>query len=128
MSTGQHSHAGIPNLEEHLKNCGESVGHTGYADSYIHKHSAACLEGDPNATMIEEEEGVNIVRFKIIIIIVFFICCMAGIIPKAWSGCAKREWALSLLNCFAAGMFVAMALMHLLPEAVELYGSWVAQK
>ena len=84
--------------------------------------------GDPNATMIEEEEGVNIVRFKIIIIIVFFICCMAGIIPKACSGCAKREWALSLLNCFAAGMFVAMALMHLLPEAVELYGSWVASK
>ena len=126
MSVGQHSHAGNPNLEEHLKNCSDGS-HADYSESYVHKHLAECLEGDPNATMLEEEEGVNIVRFKIIIIIVFFVICMAGIIPKAWSGCAKREWALSLLNCFAAGMFLAMALMHLLPEGVELYDGWAAE-
>ena len=127
MSQGEHNHTGTPNLDEHLKNCEDYPGH-GDSETYIHKHFADCLEGDPNATMIEKPEGVNIVRFKIIILITFIVICFAGIIPKAWSGCSKHANALSLLNCFAAGMFLAMALMHLLPEGVEMYDSWAKQE
>ena len=120
MSQGQHNHDGVPNLAEHLKNCGDDYpGHDDLGSGIVHKHFANCLEGDPTATMIEEP--MNIVRFKIIILIIFIVICFAGIVPKAWSACAKQENVLSVLNCFSAGMFLAMALMHILPEGIELF-------
>ena len=126
MSVGQHSHAGHPNLEEHIKHCGDGS-HASFSESYIHKHLAECLEGDVNATLHKGEQGLNIAKFKIITLIVLFVICMVGIIPKVWSGCGKRELAMSLTNCFAAGMFLAMAFMHLLPEGVELFEGWAAE-
>jgi zinc transporter ZupT len=32
---------------------------------------------------------------------------------------------LSLLNCFSAGIFLAMSLLHMMPESMEMYQSWV---
>ena len=28
------------------------------------------------------------------------------------------------MNCFAAGMFLSIALMHMLPESVEMFFAW----
>ena len=57
--------------------------------------------------------------------IVFILICFLGIVPKASKSCSKQKNLLSLLNCFSAGIFLAMALLHLLPEGVVLYKGWV---
>ena len=84
---------------------------------------AECLEGDPNA-VFEEEGKTNLKAFKIWVTIIFFIICFAGLVPKVWKGCANNDTALSLLNCFSGGLFLAMALVHMMPEGTHLYEDW----
>ena len=124
MSSGEHSHTGLAaaDLQKHLDDC--NVAAHEFGEEYVHKHFADCLEGDPNATMFEDE-GINVVAFKIWMTIAFFLLCIIGLIPKAWPACSRSETALSLLNCFSAGIFLAMALLHMMPEGVELYNLWV---
>ena len=117
MSIGEHAHTSHPNLQEHLEEC-ENAAHA-YGADYVHKHMAGCLEDDPNAVFGEEEFPIK--SFKIAMIFVFFIICLSGLAPKAWGSCAKNETALSLLNCFSAGIFLAMALVHMMPEGARLY-------
>ena len=90
----------------------------------MHKHFAECLEGDPNAVWFEKK--TNVKNFKIAMIVVFWVICAAGLVPKAWKGCARSETTLSLLNCFSAGIFLAMALVHMMPEGAELFQVWAA--
>jgi len=114
MSTGEHNHEGLDDLETHLKEC-DVTAHA-YGKDYVHKHMADCIEG--------YEEPMNIKKFKIWITVVFFLICLTGVIPKLWSGCAKHETALSFLNCFSAGLFLGMALVHMMPEGVHLFEIW----
>lgn len=119
MASGEHSHAGLDNLEAHLTDCSDIGAHGTYSEDYMHKHFAECLEDDPNAVM--HEKLVNVRPFKIWMIIIFWVICLAGLIPKAWPACARNETALSLLNCFSAGLFLAMCLVHIMPEGVHLF-------
>ena len=82
----------------------------GHAHDHGHSHGTT-----------EEEEGMSMEAFKIIIIFAMFFCCFFGILPKVWPACNKSETALSLLNCFSAGLFLGMTIIHMFPEAVEIY-------
>ena len=104
MSTGEHSHAGLSGLDQHLIDCSDAAGHQ-YGEDYVHKHFAECLEDDPNAVMFEDPEGVNVKAFKIWMTILFLVLCVIGIIPKAWPTCSRNENVLSMLNCFSSGIF-----------------------
>ena len=75
-----------------------------------------------------DEGGVNVKTFKIIMLFVMLACCFTALIPKAVPACGKNETILSLLNCFSAGIFLSMSLVHIAPEAVEIYGVYVAQQ
>ena len=97
----------------------------------MHKHFGDCLEDDPNAIMLEDDpmaimhEKLNEVRnFKILMIFVFFFICFVGLLPKAWKACARSDTALSLLNCYSSGLFLAMAVVHMLPEGADIYQAW----
>ena len=58
------------------------------------------------------------------LVVVYF-----GLIPRFVPACSKNETALSLLNCFSGGIFLAMALIHMAPEGQHLYEAWaVAEK
>lgn len=94
----------------------------------MHKHFAECLEDDPNAVMFEDPEGVNVKAFKIWMTILFLVLCVIGIIPKAWPTCSRNENVLSMLNCFSSGIFLAMALLHMMPEGAKMFDIWVAQE
>ena len=59
--------------------------------------------------------------FKVIMMILMFLCVGFGVIPKLWSKCRDNDEILSKLNCFASGLFLGMALVHMMPEAVEIY-------
>merc|ERR1711920_121767 len=120
---GEHAHAGHSALDEHLSNCADE--HDAHAignEDYVHKHLAGCL---PEGAV--EEGGINVRAFKLWIAFVFFVICLAGLAPKAWGACSRNDTALSLLNCFSAGLFLAMALVHMMPEGAHLYVLWTKQ-
>lgn len=57
-------------------------------------------------------------------IFVIFTLTLTGILPIKFKALKKSESALSYLNCFSAGMFLAIALIHMMPEAVESYDEY----
>ena len=122
--SGEHSHANHPNLEAHLQACSDAAHQFG--DDYVHKHMVDCLEDDPNATIYHESSSVH--AFKIWMTIAMFVVCLCGLVPKIWNRCAANESALGFINCFAAGIFLAMAIIHILPEGVHLYDYWARKE
>lgn len=64
---------------------------------------------------------ISVRDLKIIMIFAIFTVTLAGIIPILVKACKKSASALSYLNCFSAGMFLSIALIHMMPEAVEEY-------
>lgn len=76
----------------------------------------------------DEEEGINLDTFKIILMFSMIICVGFGIIPKLWNKCRNNENTLSMLNCFSAGIFLGMSLIHMMPESAEVYAIWAAKE
>jgi zinc transporter ZupT len=69
-----------------------------------------------------EGSGVDtLMGLKIALIFILFGVCYLGLIPAYSKHCRGNKCVLSLMNCFAGGVFLAMALMHILPESVEEY-------
>lgn len=63
----------------------------------------------------------TLLGLKIALIFILFGICYIGLIPAYSKHCRKNENALSFMNAFAGGVFLAMAFVHILPEAVETY-------
>ena len=65
--------------------------------------------------------------FKIGLLFVMFFEVFLGMIPKACSSSKSQEggtpW-LSLLNCFSAGIFLSIALVHTMPETQETWNEY----
>jgi zinc transporter 1/2/3 len=57
-----------------------------------------------------------------------FLEVYLGLIPKKCDWCTKSKLPLSFLNCFAAGIFLAMAVVHILPEAAEIWDEYAEQE
>ena len=55
------------------------------------------------------------------IIVAFFEAFLMGLLPVKVKRCRNSITALGIANAFAGGVFIAIALMHILPEQVE---SW----
>ena len=74
------------------------------------------------------DEGIDsVVAFKYAMLVVMVLCCGLGLIPKGCGACSNSTNTLSLLNCFSAGIFLTMALVHMMPEGAELYDIWAAK-
>jgi hypothetical protein len=72
----------------------------------------------------ETAGGMDLVTFKIVLMIFMFLECYLGLIPKKCAWCTNSQLPLSFLNCFASGIFLGMAVVHILPEAAEIYDAW----
>ena len=46
-----------------------------------------------------------------------------GILPLKWSKIRNSAKVLAILNSFSAGVFLAIGIAHILPEAAETYNS-----
>ena len=120
-AAGEHDHINHVFLEAHMEAC-KTVEHE-YGADYVHKHVAECLENDPNAVIyVEEDDGLF--ALKMWWMFAFFVICYVGLAPKACGECKHSQIILSLLNSFSAGVFLGMALLHMMPEGVELYNQW----
>lgn len=59
---------------------------------------------------------------KIGFIFWIFICNFCGgLLPLFWKKLSEKKNILSIMNAFAGGVFLAMALVHIQPEAVADY-------
>jgi zinc transporter ZupT len=73
-------------------------------------------------TQEKASSGVDtLMGLKIALIFILFFVCYLGLIPAYSKNCRGSQKTLSLMNCFAGGVFLAMAFMHILPESVEQY-------
>jgi len=52
-------------------------------------------------------------------IVILFCIVYLGLIPAYSKFFRSSKVILSLLNCFAGGVFLAMAFIHILPESAE---------
>ena len=64
------------------------------------------------------------VNFKIILTVVMFLEVFIGIIPHYCEACRKSVYPLSFLNCFSAGIFIAIAFVHVIPDTTEAWVEW----
>ena len=49
---------------------------------------------------------------------------MSGVIPAKVERCKQSPTFLGLANAFSGGLFLAIALIHILPEVVNEYNEW----
>ena len=89
-------------------------------DAHGHSHHSHGADGHTH-----DQGDLSVTAFKWIMLGCMVICVSTfGILPKLFIRCRDNENALSFLNCFSAGLFMAMALVHMLPHAVDHYGMW----
>jgi hypothetical protein len=67
----------------------------------------------------DHDEGStdDLLSLKIALIVILFFVVYLGLIPAYSKYCRSSQLTLSLMNCFAGGVFLAMAFIHILPEA-----------
>lgn len=63
----------------------------------------------------------------VFIFVVFAIAVIFGILPAKVKACKESPRFLGLANAFSGGLFLAIALIHILPEAAENYNEWYAE-
>jgi zinc transporter ZupT len=84
---------------------------------------------ESGSTNLEVESTTgNLLKLKIALIFILFVVIYTGLIPAYSKHCRNSAFTLSLMNCFAGGVFLAMAFVHILPEAVETYYSEMEPK
>jgi solute carrier family 39 (zinc transporter), member 1/2/3 len=68
-----------------------------------------------------DDEEENTVRFlKILFIfIIFGVALVAGVLPSKVKSCGKNKKFMSMANAFSGGLFLAIALVHVLPEVTD---------
>ena len=72
---------------------------------------------------------MNLILFKVILMAVMLVLHLLGFLPSKFrTSCRHSETIISFMNCFAVGIFLAMALLHILPEAIEQYAEWAVKK
>ena len=57
----------------------------------------------------------------VFIFIFFFLTLFSGILPAKNAKCKDNQTLLGIANSFAGGVFLAISLMHIMPEEVENY-------
>jgi len=68
---------------------------------------------------------MDLKSYKWLMLVVMFLECGLGLIPKCMPMTKRFENGLTYMNCFSAGIFLAMSLVHIMPEASEIWSSWV---
>ena len=66
---------------------------------------------------IKLDSGLSVRDFKIILLFAMMISIAFGLLPKVCGTCKGGDNILSFLNCFSAGIFLGMAMIHIMPEA-----------
>ena len=73
---------------------------------------------------------MNLTEAKILLMVVILLMHFLGLLPsiKCGKACLQSKEPLRFLNCLSAGIFLAMAVVHMLPEAIEIYSAWAKKQ
>ncbi|CDW89019.1 zip zinc transporter family protein [Stylonychia lemnae] len=86
----------------------------------LYNFSQLSAEEDPS-----EKDKQTLLIIKIVFIfVVFTIDVVFGIIPAKVKRCKESPKFLGVANAFSGGLFLAIALIHILPEAVRDYNDY----
>jgi zinc transporter ZupT len=64
----------------------------------------------------------------VFIFVIFAIALVAGVLPAKIKGCGQNKTFMGLANAFSGGLFLAIALVHVLPEVTEEYNHIMEEK
>lgn len=98
--------------------------HLGYDDHSDDEDHLGHDDHEDHAAEAETEGGMSVENFKIILLFCMLLCVSFGLLPKLLGNRCRSDQMLSLLNCFSAGIFLGMALIHMMPESAEIYAIW----
>ena len=96
-------------------------------DDHAHDGEGMHSHGDGEAHHHHGISSKQVQNIKTIFLILYLLITYLGILPYAISACRNSSRVLSYMNCFAAGVFISIALIHLLPEGAEQYDGWAAE-
>ena len=106
----------------------EHLGHDDHSDDEDHLgHDDHAGHEDHAAEVEAAESGMSVQNFKIILLFCMLLCVGFGLLPKIAGNKCRNDQVLSLLNCFSAGIFLGMALIHMMPESAEIYDLWAKE-
>jgi len=57
----------------------------------------------------------------IFIVLILVISMLSGLAPMKIKGCSSNPKVMGIANSFSGGVFLAIAFVHILPEAANLY-------
>lgn len=81
------------------------------------------LGDEPNP---DPNEQKTILYLKIgFIFVVFGIALLFGILPAKIKSCGRNPRFMSMANAFSGGLFLAIALVHILPDVVHDYDDYI---
>ena len=69
------------------------------------------------------KSSVTIVQ-SIFIPFIFILAYVSGILPNRIPWCKQNKIFMCLANAFSGGVFLALAIMHILPEVSDTYDEW----
>lgn len=90
-------------------------------DDHSHSH-------DDGHAHHEALTASQIKTFKIVFLFVYLLISYLGLLPRVLGSCRRSKAALSFMNCFAAGVFLSIGLIHLIPEGNDQYDGWAAEE
>ena len=71
----------------------------------------------------------NTLVLKLAVLVpMFLLTLIAGVIPIKCPCVQKNEKILGLLSAFSGGVFLAIALIHIIPETTHLYHFYMLDK
>ena len=105
----------------------EHLGHDDHSDEEDHLGHDDHAGHEDHAAEVEAESGMSVQNFKIILLFCMLLCVGFGLLPKIAGNKCRNDQVLSLLNCFSAGIFLGMALIHMMPESAEIYDLWAKE-
>lgn len=76
------------------------------------------------AEAADEKQTILIIKI-VFIFVIFAIALFFGVLPAKVKSCGRNPKFMSMANAFSGGLFLAIALVHILPDVVKDYGKWV---
>jgi hypothetical protein len=78
----------------------------------------------------EDESAIKTVKIFVCVLLLFSGCFVffpfLKSVKDSKAGCCKGRF-FSLLTCFAAGMLLTISIVHVMPEAVAIYGEYLEE-
>ena len=93
-------------------------------DQLDHGHIIRAYEDDHDGLDDHGHISLSLTSLKIIVLFINLLSASIGLFPAYLPACRRNEKLLSLMNSFAGGIFLGMAIIDVAPEVERKYHAW----